>query len=176
MKPEKAANKMREILVDKIVLNMGAGTEIANVEKAVTLLNRVSGKKAVKTFARKRIPTWKLRPGLPIGARVTIRGKESIELLKRLLAAADFAIPKRSYTQNGFSFGVKEYVDVQGMKYDPKIGIIGFDVIVTLKRRGYSISRRKIKKARIAGAHVITAGDAEDWARTVLAVKEREEE
>ena len=169
------SDKMREILVDKVVLNIGAGTEIANVEKAVLLLNRISGTKAVKTISQKRIPVWKVRPGLPVGARVTIRGKKAQELLKGLLTAVDFAIPKRSFTENGFSFGVKEYVDIPGAKYDPKIGIIGLDVIVALKRRGYRIARRKIKKASIGSSHRIKAEEAHEWAKS-LGVKDREEE
>ncbi|HKZ49826.1 MAG TPA: 50S ribosomal protein L5 [Candidatus Nanoarchaeia archaeon] len=166
---------MREVLIDKVVLNIGAGTEIADVERAATLLSRISGMTAVKTFAKKRIPTWNLRPGLPVGARVTIRGKKAAELLKTLLAAADFAIPKKSFTINGFSFGVKEYVDIQGVKYDPKIGVIGLDVIVALKRRGYRVARRKIKKAKIGTSHKVTAAEAESFAKA-LGVKEREVE
>lgn len=176
IKTEKLQNKMRQIVVDKVILNIGAGVEPANVEKAVTLLNRVSGTIAVKTLGRKRIPTWNVRPGLPIGARVTLRGKKAEELLKNLLAAVDFAIPKKSFTQNGFSFGVREYVDITGVKYDPKIGIIGLDVIVALRRPGYRVSRRKIKKAPIKSSHIITAEEAGEWAKSTFNVKEREEE
>jgi large subunit ribosomal protein L5 len=170
---DKTRNKMRDILIDKVVLNIGAGTELANVEKAVVLLEKISGAKTVKTYATKRIPTWKVRPGLPVGARVTLRGKKAAELLNRLLTAIDFAIPKKSYTQNGFSFGVLEYVDVPGVKYDPKIGIIGFDATVALKRRGYRISRRKIRSAKVGHKHIISAEEAEAFAKS-LGVKERE--
>jgi large subunit ribosomal protein L5 len=169
-------NPMQEILVDSITLNIGSGIETEGAEKAVALLSKISGRKAIKSLAKRRIPTWKLRPGLPIGARVKIRGKEAAALLKRLLAAVDFAIPRKSFTVNGFSFGIKEYVDIPEAKYDPKIGIIGLDVIVSLKRRGYRVARRKIKKAKIGSSHVIKGDEAFAWAQAKFGVKEREKE
>ncbi|MEM2874034.1 MAG: 50S ribosomal protein L5 [Candidatus Nanoarchaeia archaeon] len=169
-------NPMKEILIASLTLNIGAGTEVENVEKAVSLLSKISGKRAVKTFAKKRIPTWKIRPGLPIGARVTVRGKAAEALLKRLLAAVDFALPRKSFTKNGFSFGIKEYVDIPEMKYDPEIGIIGLDVAVSLKRRGYRVAKRKIKKAKIGASHIIKADEAFAWAQAKFGLKEKESE
>lgn len=172
----KTENIMREILIDSVTLNIGAGTEAEKVEKAALLLSRISGRKAVKTFAKKRIPTWKIRPGLPVGARVSLRGKGAEELLKRLLTAVDFTLPKSSFTNNGFSFGVKECVDIPEVKYDPKIGIIGLDTIVALKRRGYRVSRRKIKKAKIGAGHTISGDEAFAWMQAKFGVKEKEKE
>lgn len=169
-------NKMREILVDAVTLNMGAGTEAENVEKAVLLLSKIAGRPAVKTFSRKRIPAWKLRPGLPIGARITTRGKKAEAMLKRLFVAVDMAIPRKSFTVNGFAFGIKEYVDIPEVKYDPKIGIIGLDVMVSLKRRGYRVARRKIKKGKLSSSHIITGDEAFAWAQAKFGVKEREKE
>ncbi|MCX6775164.1 MAG: 50S ribosomal protein L5 [DPANN group archaeon] len=169
-------NKMREVLVDSVTLNIGSGTEAEGTEKAISLLSKISGKKVIKSLAKKRIPTWKIRPGLPIGARVKMRGKETIELLRRLLTAVDFALPRKSFTVNGFSFGIKEYVDIPEVKYDPKIGIIGLDVIVSLKRRGFRVARRKIKKAKIGSSHIITGDEAFAWAQAKFGVKEREKE
>lgn len=169
-------NPMREILVDSVTLNIGSGVEAEGTEKALSLLSKISGKKAIKSLAKKRIPTWKLRPGLPIGARVKMRGKIATELLKRLLTAVEFMLPKKSFTMNGFSFGIKEYVDIPEVKYDPKIGIIGLDVIVSLKRRGFRVGRRKIKKAKIGSSHIITGDEAFAWAQAKFGVKEKEKE
>jgi large subunit ribosomal protein L5 len=138
-------------------------------------LNKISETKAVKTFAKKRIPTWKIRPGLAVGARVTIRGKPAIELLKRLLTAVDMELKQKSFTENGFSFGIKEYVDIPGVKYDPKIGIIGLDVIVSLKRPGYRTARRKIKVGRVGTKHRISSNDAWVWIQKEFGVKPKEE-
>ncbi len=172
----KTENVMRKIIIDSVTLNIGSGIIAENADKAANLLNKISNAHAVKTFARKRIPTWKIRPGLAVGARVTIRGKQAVELLKRLLAAVDLELNPKSFTQNGFSFGIKEYVDIPGTKYDPKIGIIGLDVIVSLKRPGYRVARRKIRKSHIGTSHKISSKDAWNWAQKELGVKPKAEE
>jgi large subunit ribosomal protein L5 len=166
---------MRKIAISAVTLNIGSGIVAEDADKAALLLERLSGTKSVKTFSKKRIPTWKIRPGLAVGARVTIRGKQAIELLKRLLTAVDNELKQKSFTENGFSFGIKEYVDIPNAKYDPKIGIIGLDVIVSLKRPGYRIARKKIKRARIGTGHRISAKDAWEWAQKEFGVKPKAE-
>ena len=172
----KTENVMRKIVIDSITLNIGSGIIGEDADKAVALLNKISNAHAIKTFAKKRIPTWKIRPGLPVGARVTIRGKQAVELLKRLLTAVELELKQKSFTENGFSFGIKEYVDIPGVKYDPKIGIIGLDVIVSLKRPGYRTARRKIKVGRVGTSHRISANDAWEWAQKEFGVKPKAEE
>ena len=71
-------NKMKTISLEKVTLNLGAGANQDDVDKAFKLLSALSGEKPVKTFAKKRIATWKIRPGLPIGAKVTLRGKKAL--------------------------------------------------------------------------------------------------
>jgi len=172
----KTESVMRKIVISAVTLNIGSGIIVEDADKAALLLERITNAKAVKTFSKKRIPTWKIRPGLAVGARVTIRGKPAIELLKRLLTAVDNELKQKSFTENGFSFGIKEYVDIPNAKYDPKIGIIGLDVIVSLRRPGYSIARRKIKRSYIGAGHKISAEDAWAWAQKEFGVKPKEEE
>ncbi len=160
-------NRMRTVRIDKVVLNVGAGAEADAVDKAQKLLEKISGKKSVKTTAKRRIAVWKLRPGLPIGAMVTLHGKMAEKLLRQLLQATSFELPKRSFTENGFSFGVKEYIDIPDVKYDPKIGVIGLEVSVSLERPGFRIKRRKIRKGKIAETHKITAEDSLNFARSL---------
>ncbi len=175
-KQPKEQNPMRAIKIDKVTLNIGAGAEVENVEKAVALLEKIAGTKAVKTKSKKRIAEWKLRPGLPIGARVTLRKKAAAEVLQRTLKAANFELPKSAFTLNSFSFGIKEYIDIPGVKYDPKIGIIGLSVCVSLIRAGYRVKKRKIRKAKISPTHLVTAEDAMKFAQEKFGVKIKEEE
>ncbi|MBD3263077.1 50S ribosomal protein L5 [Candidatus Woesearchaeota archaeon] len=174
METEITKNKMRTIKIDKVTLNIGAGAISDNVDKAVALLKNITGEKIVKTKAKRRVATWKLRPGLPIGAKVTLRGKKASEVLDRLLQAINYEIYKGSFTENGFSFGVKEYIDIPEVKYDPKIGIIGLQAIVTLKRPGFRIKNRKLRKKKIAPAHKITAEDSMSFAQKKLGIKIKE--
>ena len=169
-------NVMKKIVIDKVTFNISAGIEQDQVEKAITLLSRLTGKPPVKTISKKRIPTWNLRPGLPIGAMITMRGKEAEELLKRILKSIDFELPESCFVPNGFSFGVKEYIDIEGMKYDPKLGIMGFDVCVTLRRPGYNIALRKVKKSFVGAKHKITKEESREFAMSQLGIKMKEEE
>lgn len=68
---------MRRISVDKVTLNFGAGNDQKKLAKGVQLLRMISGKEPVKTKTVKRIPSWGLRPGLPIGCKITLRGAEA---------------------------------------------------------------------------------------------------
>lgn len=152
---------MKHIQVEKVTLNIGTGEPGDKLEKAKKLLNKISGMKSVPTVTSKRIPTWKIRPGLAIGCKVTLRRKKALELLPKLLQGADNAISEKKFDNQGnFSFGVKEYLDIPGLKYDAEIGVIGLDVSVTLGRPGYRIKRRKVKKRKIPLKHRVSKAEA----------------
>ena len=154
-------NPMRKIRIEKITLNIGCDEPGEKVDKMKELLERITGKKVVKTKAKKRIPTWHIRPGLEIGVKVTVRGKEAKELLKRLLAAVGNKLKQSCFDAFGnVNFGFEEYIHIPGMKYDPKIGMEGLNVCVTLERPGYRVKRRRIKKAKIGKKHVIKREEA----------------
>jgi large subunit ribosomal protein L5 len=147
-------NPMREIKIEKIVLNMGATGD--DLEKAVKLLTMLSGgRKPSKMRSKKRIPALSVRPGLEVGAVVTIR-KDMNELLKKMLVAVDNVIKKRQISENNFSFGIKEYLEIPGVEYDRDIGMMGLDVTVVFKRAGRRVRLRKIKKGKYSKRQVIT--------------------
>lgn len=158
---------MLNISIDKITLNMGAGGPGEKLEKSKKLLEKVSGEKSVITKALKR-STFGVAKGRQIGVKVIIRGAKAEELLKRILEASGNKVKLSQFDDHGnLSIGVHEYIDVPGMKYDPTIGIMGFDVAVTLKRAGYSVSRRRIKPAKVGKSHLITREQAVEWAKTM---------
>jgi len=166
-----AKKDMKEIRVEKIVLNMGTSPEPDDAKKAVTLLEAIAGAKPVVTHSRKRIAGWKIRLGIPLGAKVTIRGAKAEILLKRLLHSVDFVLRKKQFTENGFSFGVKEYIDIEDMKYDPKLGMLGLDVCVTLARPGFRVKARRLLRSKVGRKHIVTKDDAIQYASTKLGVK-----
>ena len=137
---------MREIKIEKVVLNIGGTGE--NLEKGVKLLKILTGRKPAKIKTIKRIPTLNVRPGLEVGTVVTIR-KEAEEILKRMLIAIDNKIKKKQISVNNFSFGIKEYIEIPGIEYQRDIGIIGLDVTVVFKRTGRRIRLKKVKRGRI---------------------------
>jgi len=163
---------MRTIKVEKVTLNIGTGEPGDKLEKARKLLNAISGMKAVPTVTQKRIPTWKVRPGLAIGCKVTIRGEKAKELLKRLLQGMDNVLDESKFDNQGnVSFGIKEYLDVPGLKYDADVGVIGFDVAVTLQRSGFRIRRRILKKRRIPKKHKISREEAIEFMKKEFNIK-----
>ncbi len=167
-----AENPMRAVVVDKVTLNIGVGQAGEELENAKTLLSRLSGKKAVQTLARVRNPVFKIKKGDPIGAKVTLRGKDAIAFLKRALHVKDNKLSSRSFDREGnFSFGVPEYIELPDAKYDPKIGIIGFDVCVTLRRKGgWRNQRRRRAASQISPKHRVGKDDGVAFAQEHLGV------
>lgn len=162
---------MEDISVEKVTLNIGAGEAGDKLEKAVKLLEKISGAKPVKTKTMKRIPTWGLRPNLTIGVKVTSRGKKAEVLLKNLLQAKDNKLKFRGFDKEGnFSFGIEEYLLIPGVEYDISIGVIGLEAAVTLYRRGYRVKRRRIMKRSLPLRHKIKKDEAIEFVKSRFGV------
>ena len=159
---------MRAIEVEKVVLNIGCGTK-TNPDIAKTILERVTGSKAVIVHSKKR-STFNVPKHKAIGSKVTIR-KNKVAFLERMLEAREKKLQARNFDNMGnFAFGIKEYIEIPGMEYDPKIGILGMDVCVTLQRKGYSIKRKRIAR-KISKSHMITKNDAIEFVKKNFNVK-----
>ena len=143
-------NPMQEIKVEKVTLNVGAGKDSKLLEKGMSVIQSLTGTAPVKTITQKRIPGWGLRPGLPIGCKLTLRGEQAQKLIPRLLVAKDKQLGTKNFDEAGnISFGIPEYIDIEGAEYDPKIGIIGLQACITLSRPGYRVKNRKIRPQKI---------------------------
>ncbi len=151
-------NPMKQIKIEKLTLNVGAGTNQDLLKKGSKLLKNLTGVEPVKTVTNKRIPAWGVRPGLPIGCKISIRSKKKIEdLLARLILAKENKLKKDFFDKEGnVSFGIHEYINVPGLEYDSEIGIIGFQVTATLSRPGYRVKRRRKLSRKIGKAHKIS--------------------
>ncbi len=168
---------MKNIRIEKVTLNIGTGKDQVKLEKGINLLKNITELKPVKTFTSKRIPEWGLRPGLPIGCKLTLRKKKSVEILKRLLDVKDFKLKKSQFDNNGnVSFGIHEYIDIHGVKYDPKIGIMGLEVCVTLERPGFRVKRKRTGKKKISKKHKINKEEAIEFMKTNFNLKVEVEE
>lgn len=154
---ENKENIMREIKIEKVVLNIGGVAE--ELEKGVKLLQLlVPERKPARTKSRKRIPSLGVRPNLEVGTVVTIRsGME--EFLKKMFVAIDGVLNKKQVSVNNFSFGVKEYIEIPGMEYQRDIGIKGFDVTIVFKRAGRRVRLKKIKRGKISKKQIITPAE-----------------
>jgi len=149
----KSENIMRKIKIEKVVLSVGGTADV--LDKGCKLLKFLTGKKPAKIKSKKRIPTWGVRPGLEVGAVVTLR-KDYTEFLKKMLVSFDNTLRKKQISENNFSFGIKEYIEIPGVEYQREIGIMGFDVTIVFKRSGRRVALRKMKMGKVSKKQVIT--------------------
>lgn len=147
------ANKMQEILLEKVTFNIGIGSNEQQLQSAKALLNLITGRKSVATTAKKRNPTLKITKGQAIGAMVTVRKNDAAALLSRALDAVNFSVKESNIRDNTLSFGIMEYIDFPGIKYDPKIGMLGLNVNASFVRRGRRVSSRKRKRSIVGRKH-----------------------
>ena len=148
-------NVMQVPKLDKIVVNMGVGEAKDNakvLESAVKDLETITGQKAVLTKAKKSIANFKIREGMPIGCKVTLRGEKMYEFLDRLV---NLALPRvrdfRGVNANGFdgrgnySLGIKEQLIFPEIDYDKVDKVRGMDVIFVTTAKTDEEARELLK-------------------------------
>ena len=133
-------NVMQVPQLDKVVLNMGIGEAVADskkVQSAAADLALIAGQKPVITKARKSIATFKLREGMPVGVKVTLRKNRMYEFLDRLVNIAlprvrDFrGLNEKSFDGRGnYSMGLKEHIVFPEINYDKVEDVLGMDIII----------------------------------------------
>ena len=126
--------------IDKIVVNMGIGDAVQNakvLDTAVEELSAITGQKPVITKAKKSIATFRLREGMPIGAKVTLRGERMYEFLDKLISVTlprvrDFrGISKKAFDGRGnYTLGVKEQIIFPEIDYDKVSKVRGMDIVI----------------------------------------------
>ena len=148
-------NVMQVPKLDKIVVNMGVGEAKDNakvLESAVKDLETITGQKAVLTKAKKSIANFKIREGMPIGCKVSLRGEKMYEFLDRLV---NLALPRvrdfRGVNANGFdgrgnySLGIKEQLIFPEIEYDKVDKVRGMDVIFVTTAKTDEEARELLK-------------------------------
>jgi large subunit ribosomal protein L5 len=162
-------NPMKKIKIAKVVVNIGLGKNIKDIEKATTLIEKLTGTKSVKTLSTRKARTFGVGKNRTVGVKVTLRGKNKIDFIKKTIFPLDNTLSKKCFNDEGnFGYGLKEYLEVPGEKYDPAIGIMGFSVNICLERPGYRIKRRKLKTKKIPKTHKISKDEAIEFAKKEL--------
>ncbi len=141
--------------LDKIVINMGAGDSKDNakaLEKAIEELEKISGQKPVTTRARKSVANFKLREGMPIGAKVTLRGDKMFHFMDKLVSVSlprvrDFrGVNPNSFDGRGnYALGVKEQLIFPEIVYDQVDKVRGMDIIFVTTAKTDEEARELIK-------------------------------
>jgi len=149
-------NAMAVPRITKITLNMGVGEALADrkvLDHAMKDLTRISGQKPVPCNARKSVAAFKVREGVPIGCKVTLRRERMYEFLDRLINVAiprvrDFrGIPSKSFDGRGnFSLGVKEQIIFPEIDYDQVDTIRGLDICITTSAKDDKAGRALLEE------------------------------
>lgn len=164
MNAEKSKNVMRLPVIEKIVVNIGVGEAGDKLTKAEKVIEMITKHKPVRTKAKITNKDLGVRFGMPIGCKVTIRGKAAQEFLKTALWTRDNKLFTYSFDRDAnFSFGIAEYTDFPGMKYDPNIGIFGMDICVTMTRKGWRVRNRRKARRKIPTKNKLTEDEVRDY-------------
>ncbi|MFC3076845.1 50S ribosomal protein L5 [Phenylobacterium terrae] len=149
-------NEMQIPKLDKIVINMGVGEAVADskkIQSALADLARIAGQKPVATKARKSVANFKLREGMAIGAKVTLRKDRMYEFLDRLITIAlprvkDFrGLKPTSFDGRGnYAMGLKEHIVFPEINYDQIDQIWGMDIVVTTTAKTDEEARALLKE------------------------------
>jgi large subunit ribosomal protein L5 len=158
--------------IEKVVVNISVGKPGEPLEKAVRVLKELTNQTPCKRQAKQTIRDFGVRMGESIACIVTLRKRNALEFLDRVLPVVDKRIPRTSFDRQGnFSFGIKEHIEIQGVRYDPDVGIFGMDVCVSVVRPGYRVKNRRRERARIGSKHVLTSEESMTFAKDALGIE-----
>ncbi len=155
------SNPMRIPYIAKVTVNIGVGESGERLQKAMQLLERLTGRKPVPRAAKRSIREFGVRRGENIAAVVTLRRRVAEEFLRKVFEGIGFRVKASSFDEYGnLSVGIKEYLVLPGAKYDAEIGIYGMDIAITMERKGYRVMRRRRARSRIPRRHRVSREEA----------------
>jgi len=167
-----AANPNTLARIAKVTVNIGVGDGGDRLEKAEKVLAKLTGRKPVRTLGREMNRELNVRLGQPIGCKVTLRGEDADSFVKRALYTRKNKVYEYSFDNQGnLQFGVADYTNFEGERYDPEIGVFGMDVCITLEKPGHRIKRRRLVARSVPSVHRVTREEAKAFLSKKFAIE-----
>ena len=151
------ANPMRKTLVKKVSVNFSVGASGPELEKARELCEIITKQVPAEGKAKESVRGFAIRKHEPIAVFSTLRGELAKEFLKKSLWAIEDRVSSKKFDMQGnLSFGIADHLNLPNIKYDPKIGVHGFNTTVVLERNGFRVKKRRIRPHKIPMRHKIS--------------------
>ena len=167
-----APNPMQRPFLEKVVVNVCTGQSGEPLQKAMNVLQQITGQKACQRKAKVSVRDWGVRKGEPIACIVSLRGETAQAFLRRALDAKGNRLQKSSFGIDGnFSFGIREHIQLPGVKYDPAVGIFGMDVCATMEKGGYRVKKRRYLRSRVGRAQLLTPEESMDYMKESFGIE-----
>jgi len=142
--------------IEKVTINIGVGEAGERITKAGKVIEDITHHKPIQTLSRTTSKDWGLRKRMPIGCKVTLRGKDADDFLVGALKTRENKMSNYSFDGEGnLAYGISDHTLFEDQRYDPNIGIFGMDICITMKKQGYRIKRRRICQRKIPHRHKV---------------------
>jgi large subunit ribosomal protein L5 len=165
-------NPMEQPRIAKVTVNIGVGEGGEKLQKAVKVRAKLTGHKPVRTLGKELNRELGVRPGEPIGCKVTLRGEDAESFVKRALYTRKNKVYSYSFDNQGnLQFGVSDYTNFEGERYDPDIGVFGMDVCITLEKPGHRIKRRRNQSRSVPPVHRVSTQEARSFLTKKFAIE-----
>ena len=151
------AQPMRKPRILKVSVNFAVGESGQQLEKARTLCERITNQTPAEGKAKESVRGFGIRKHEPIAVFSTLRGEKAEEFMKKTFWAVEDRVKSRNFdAQGNLSFGLDDHLKLPNIRFDPQIGVFGFDTSIILERPGYRTKRRRKRSNKIPTRHRIT--------------------
>jgi large subunit ribosomal protein L5 len=165
-------NPMTKPKIMKLTVNISVGKSGEPLEKASSILKSLTDQEATHRKAKKTIKDWGLRKGEPVSCIVTLRGEKAHDFLRKAFTAVGNKLSKRAFDREGnFAFGIREHLELPGVRYEPELGIVGMDLSVTMGKPGYRIQNRGRFTSKVGDKHKVTAQESTVYLKETFGIE-----
>jgi large subunit ribosomal protein L5 len=165
-------NPMVQPQIEKVTINIGVGEAGERLKKAESVLENITNHKPVQTISTITNKEFGIRKRMPIGCKVTLRGKDAHDFLKKAWDTRENRIADYAFDEQGnLSFGIPDHTLFKDQKYNPDIGIFGMDISITMEKPGFRIKRRRVQQRKVPHKHQVSKEEAMDYISKTFDVK-----